>query len=80
MIAGRRYLLHGRHVTVLIQWATPRPDSSARALPLVRTARTAPRNVLIQLPDGTVTVRPFRGLRRIRLSSRPATPDTGASP
>ena len=80
MIAGRRYLLHGQHVMVLIQWATPRPDPSARALPLVRTARTAPRNVLIQLPDGTVTVRPFRGLRRIRLSSLPATPDTGASP
>lgn len=64
MITGRRYLLHGQTVTVLIQWTTPRTDT-AMALPLVRTAATAPRNVLIRFPDGRTQVRPFRGLRRI---------------
>jgi hypothetical protein len=65
VISGRRYLLRGQVVTVLIQWATPRPDPGEAALPLVRLARTAPRNVLIRHPDGTLTVRPFRGLRRM---------------
>ncbi len=65
MITGRRYLLRGQVVTVLIQWATPRPNPDATALPLVRLARTAPRNVLIRHPDGSLAVRPFRGLRRL---------------
>lgn len=65
MITGRSYLLRGQVVTVLIQWATPRPDPDSPALPLVRLPRTAPRNVLIRHPDGSLTVRPFRGLRRI---------------
>ena len=64
MITGHRYLLRGQPVTVLIQWATSRPDPGGPTLPLVRLRRTAPRNVLIRHPDGTVTVRPFRGLRR----------------
>jgi hypothetical protein len=72
VITGRRYLLRGEQVTVLTQWATARPDPAlAAALPLVRTASTAPRNVLIQYPDGRTQVRPFRGLRRI-----PDHPDT----
>jgi hypothetical protein len=65
VITGRRYLLRGQIVTVLLQWATARPDPHAPALPLVTTARTAPRNVMIRFPDGTVTIRPFRGLRRV---------------
>lgn len=65
MIVGRHYLLRGQQVTVLVQWATPRRDPADRLLPLVRTGRTAPRNVLIRFPDGTLTVRPLRGLRRI---------------
>jgi len=64
VIVGNRYLLRGEYVTVLVQWVTARTDPDTRPLPLVSTARTAPRNVLIRLPDGTVTVRPFRGLRR----------------
>ncbi len=64
MITGRTYLLRGQRVTVLIQWATPRPDPGEPVLPHVRTGRTAPRNVLIRHPDGTHTIRPFRGLRR----------------
>lgn len=65
MITGRSYLLRGHTVTVLIQWATPRPNPGESVLPLVRLPRTTPRNVLIRHGDGTVTVRPFRGLRRI---------------
>ncbi|HEV2343459.1 MAG TPA: DUF2637 domain-containing protein [Actinocrinis sp.] len=65
MITGRRYLLRGQVVTVLAQWATPRTGPGAAALPLVRLPHTAPRNVLIRDPDGTLSVRPFRGLRRI---------------
>ena len=66
MITGCRYLLRGQRVTVLAQWAAARPDPAiAAALPLVRTAATAPRNVLIRYDDGRTQVRPFRGLRRI---------------
>lgn len=66
MITGRRYLLRGQSVTVLIQWATPRPAAGELALPLVRTRSAAPRNVMIRHNDGTLTVRPFRGLTRLR--------------
>jgi hypothetical protein len=72
VITERRYLLRGEAVTVLIQWAAPRPDpATAAALPLVRTAATSPRNVLIRYGDGRTQVRPLRGLRRI-----PDGPDT----
>jgi hypothetical protein len=68
VITGRVYLLRGVQVTVLIQWATPRRDPDAAALPQVRTARTAPRNVMIRYPGGRCEVRPFRGLRRTSLT------------
>lgn len=64
MITGNRYLLRGHLVTVLAQWHQPRPAPDQSSLPLVRTAPTTPRNVLIAYPDGTRRVRPFRGLRR----------------
>lgn len=67
------YLLRGQRVTVLTQWAAPRPGPDEPVLPHVHTSRTAPRNVLIRYPDGTTTIRPSRGLRR------PPIPDlTGA--
>lgn len=50
---GRVYELRGHQVMVL-----------ARA----SWARGTPRNVLILRDDGTMTVRPFRGLRRPRLT------------
>jgi hypothetical protein len=81
VITGRRYLLRGAQVTVLIAWSGVRNPDQARLdalVPLVRTARTAPRNVMIRLPDGTVTIRPFRGLRRIQ-PSPPISTDTGGS-
>lgn len=48
-IAGRTYLERGRPVVVLVQWG---PGGG-------------PRNVLIRREDGTETVRPFRGLRKL---------------
>jgi acetyl esterase len=47
-IVGRVYLERGVPVTVRIQWG---PGGG-------------PRNVLIERPDGSLVVRPFRGLRR----------------
>lgn len=46
---GRTYLERGRPVVVLVRW---RPGAGG------------PRNVLIQRADGTLVVRPFRGLRK----------------
>lgn len=67
MIAGSTYALRGQPVTVLAAWNGARDPELPRlqaALPLVRLRATAPRNVLIDGPDGLV-VRPFRGLRRV---------------
>lgn len=46
-MVGRTYLLKGQPVVVLARWR----------------GKTCPRNVLIQIADGSKTVRPFRGLR-----------------
>lgn len=48
VMIGRTYLHRGRPVTVLVRWG---PGGG-------------PRNVMIRREDGTVVVRPFRGLRR----------------
>lgn len=45
---GRIYLERGRPVVVLVRWA----------------GTGCPRNVLIRRENGTLVVRPFRGLRR----------------
>jgi hypothetical protein len=50
-MVGRTYLEHGQPVVVLVQWLTGH-------------GRTGPRNVLIRRADGSLVVRPFRGLRR----------------
>jgi hypothetical protein len=47
-VIGRTYLERGRPVVVLIRWA----------------GTGGPRNVLIRREDGSLVVRPFRGLRR----------------
>jgi hypothetical protein len=55
-IVGRHYLLAGREVEVLIQWG----------LKSLGQSHGGPRNVRIRfLDDGTETIRPFRGLRRV---------------
>jgi hypothetical protein len=62
---GRAYLLAGQPVTVIARWAKPAPfDGGVTWHRPPR--RTAPRNVLVEYPDGRRTVRPFRGLLRIR--------------
>lgn len=48
-LAGRVYLERGRPVTVLRSWGPGR----------------GPRNVEIRREDGSTTVRPFRGLRKV---------------
>ena len=45
---GRTYLERGRPVVVLVRWAK---------------GASGPRNVLIRREDGSLVVRPFRGLR-----------------
>jgi acetyl esterase len=52
---GRRYLERGQPVTVLVRWR----------------GNDCPRNVLVERADGTKAVRPFRGLRRIRIANQP---------
>jgi hypothetical protein len=54
-IINRTYLLRGVPVIVLAKW---------RHVPTDQGFKAPPRNVLIQLPDGTKVVRPFRGLRK----------------
>jgi hypothetical protein len=52
-VVGGTYLERGRPVVVLVQWRSG-----------LRSGPTGPRNVLIRRADGTLVVRPFRGLRR----------------
>jgi acetyl esterase len=47
-LTGRTYLERGVPVVVLTSWGVG----------------GGPRNVAIRRPDGTVVIRPFRGLRR----------------
>lgn len=69
---GRRYRLHGTTVTVLCAWNGRTADLPTPLFPLIRTRLHAPRNVQLQLDDGTVTIRPFRGLVRLREEAGPA--------
>jgi acetyl esterase len=48
-IVGRTYLERGQPVVILVQWGRG----------------GGPRNVLIRRADGSTTVRPFRGLRKV---------------
>jgi acetyl esterase len=54
-LAGRTYFERGKPVTVLVSWG---PGGG-------------PRNVTVRRSDGTVVVRPFRGLRRPPAASAP---------
>jgi hypothetical protein len=64
---GRTYLLRGQPVTVVARWRHPVPGELPApprgvALDLAPTGGP-PRNVLLQRADGSLLVRPFRGLR-----------------
>jgi len=54
-IINRTYLLRGVPVVVLAKW---------RHVPIPKGVKGPPRNFLIQFPDSTRVVRPFRGLRK----------------
>lgn len=56
-LIGRCYLLNGEPVVVVTQWGLKSRGETYGG----------PRNVRILFPDGTTTIRPFRGLRRLRL-------------
>jgi hypothetical protein len=67
-VTGRSYLERGKPVAVLIRWET-RPPAAATVIWHRPPRRNAPRNVLIERADGSLVVRPFRGLRRNSASS-----------
>lgn len=63
-IVGNVYLLRGEPVMVTCQWQQQRNRVN---LPNIKTSPTTPRNVLVKYEDGREQVRPFRGLRRIKV-------------
>lgn len=62
---GRTYLERGQPVVVVVRWQHTPPSDPPAWLTWRARPRRAPRNVLIRRADGSRTVRPFRGLRRI---------------
>lgn len=67
MITGSTYLLRGVPVRVVAGFnaaGNPELPRLQAALPWVRLNAHGPRNVLIERPDGSIDVRPFRGLRK----------------
>jgi hypothetical protein len=76
VIVGKTYYERGEPVKVLAawvgesfhdSWGSPRPPSINLTLRIAKwphdRPRRAPRNVIIQRKDGSLVVRPFRGLR-----------------
>jgi hypothetical protein len=55
-------------VTVLKRWASM-PAAAAPSVIWLYPPKGAPRNVLIERADGSLTIRPFRGLRKSREES-----------
>jgi hypothetical protein len=55
-IVNRTYMFRGVPVVVLAKW---------RYVPTAKGAKGVPRYVLIEFPNGTKVVRPFRGLRKV---------------
>ena len=77
MMVGQTYYERGRPVTVLVAWIGPTRQEQleaqiARGKRRQQTARivfdsrkkNGPRNVVIEREDGSLVVRPFRGLRK----------------
>ncbi|RKR92834.1 hypothetical protein BDK92_7316 [Micromonospora pisi] len=64
MIPGTTYLLRGEPVVAIVAWRQQRKTERMPRVPHLDLKPTTPRNVMVQLPDGTCVVRPFRGLRR----------------
>lgn len=64
-MTGRSYTLGPDTATVIARWVTPSPCSGGVTWHRP-PKRGAPRNVLLERPDGSRTVRPFRGCRSIK--------------
>lgn len=67
-MTGRTYLLRGEQVELICKFVLPSKHNPPTPCPAwlrwVTPPPGAPRNAAIRYPDGTVQVRPFRGLRR----------------
>lgn len=67
-MTGRMYLERGQPVTVVIPYCARRaPDVTGNWLHIQRPGQrpaAGPRNVAIRRADGSIVVRPFRGLTR----------------
>lgn len=61
-MTGQTYLERGQPVAVLMRWEA-RPPAAASVIWHWPPRRHGPRNVLIERGDGSLVVRPFRGLR-----------------
>ena len=61
-MTGQTYLERGQPVVVLIRWETGLPADGS-VIWHRPPRRNGPRNVLIERGDGSLVVRPFRGLR-----------------
>jgi hypothetical protein len=73
VITGSEYGLRGRSVRVTCQWNGAKNPDAARLrapLPLVSTRPNCPRNVMIRRADGSIDVRPFRGLAKPKGGTR----------
>jgi len=64
-VTGRRYLLRATTVPVTCAWNGRTSDLPPLAFPYLRTRPSAPHNVQLLLPDGSLIIRPFRGLARL---------------
>jgi hypothetical protein len=65
-MTGRTYLESGHPVAVLKRWASVPAVAVSAVIWLYPPKRNAPRNVLVRRDDGSLTCRPFRGLRKIK--------------
>ena len=63
---GRTYLERGKPVTVLTRWRQAEPCAVPPWFIWDHKDRPSPRNVLVRRADGSLAVRPFRGLRKIK--------------
>jgi hypothetical protein len=72
-MTGRTYLERGRPVTVLVGWRNGQGEPELdQALRTVQRPRYGPKNVMVRREDGSIVIRPFRGLRKAGDAPGPA--------
>lgn len=64
-MVGRTYLERGEPVTVLVAFRQQRKAERLKLPGLELLSKVTPRNVLVRRADGSLVVRPFRGLRKV---------------